>query len=787
MFPSVREHASHPGLFALATLTLALGIGGATTMYSTLSGAGGSGVPNVAGQERVGRVFASNAAAGVSRGTVSWDEFEAIRQAVPAFESLAAFTSAPMLLGERDAERPAEVMHVTPNLFTTVGLPLAAGRGFGSDESQPGAPAVAVVGEQFARSRWGSARRAVGQRLTLGGADATVVGVLSDASWFPSRGTALWMPIAGRGAGSGRSSSVILVGRLKQGTTWDRARAQASVVGRRLAQTRPEAGRGWTLTIVTLDEDVSARARFGALGLLGPAMVVLLIACCNVANLLLARGARRERELAIRAALGASRWALVRGRLAEAAWISAAAGAFGLPIAYWGIRGVRAWIDAHKPGVADGVRLDGAALFFTLAVVVAAPLLIGLFPAVASARHPVSLGLQDDVRHRRARRGPYGGRDLLVVLEMALAVALVLWAGMFGAFIYEMNRVEMHFDASHVLAVDLDAPGPAAPATRVLEAVRAVPGVAAAALAEMRFPTGQRGVPISVEGCAASDVPPLAPTVAVGAQYFETLGMPLLQGRAIDDTDVPGAPAAAVVSEWLAARCWPTGTAIGHRVRLGGLPSGLTIVGVVPDAMTSHALANLMPKPPIYVAAAQQKNRADALLIRAHGSPASVAGKVRSAIRGVDSRQALADLDTLEASAGTRFAEGWMAIGLMDAFAVLALALAAIGVFSVTSYWVAERTHEFGVRMAVGASAGDILRLVMARGLKVAGIGAAAAAVLAVALTRVMWAELIAVGASSPAGFLAIAAVLSLVMVAACLLPARRATRVDPVVALRAE
>jgi putative ABC transport system permease protein len=792
MLPSLREHKAHPGIFALATLTLALGIGGATTMYSTLAGAG-AGVARIPGQDRVGRVFATNPAAGVARGAVSPEEYEAIREAVPAFDGLAAFSAAPMLLEEQGGERPVEVMRVTPNFIGTLRLPLVAGRGFRLDETHPGTPAVAVVSERFGRSRWGTAGRALGQRLRLGGSDAVVVGVLSDASWFPSRGNEIWVPLAGHDAAAGDAANAFLVGRLRRGENWDRARAQLSVVGRRLGDLRPET-RGWALAVVPLNDDAEKRARFGLLGLLGPAVVVLLIACCNVANLLLARGARRERELAVRSALGATRWTVVRERLAESGWISATAGALGLTLAYWGTRGVRAWIDWHKPGIGDGVRLDGAALVFTLTVVAAAPLLIGLAPALASVRHPVSLRLRDDARQRRARRGPYGGRDLLVAIEMALAVALVLSAGMLGALIWEMNRIELHFDAARVLAVSLDVSGPARPGGRVrallphvLETVRAIPGVKVAAVGEGPFPMGVRQVQIAIEGCAGSPVPSLAPTIAVGTRYFETLGLTVLQGRAIDDTDVLGAPPAAVVSEWLARRCWATRSAVGHRIRIGSSRSWATIVGVVPDAMTSQALANLMSRPPIYLAASQQRSPAETLIVRVEGAPASVASAMRSAIRAIDSRQSLSDLSTLDVAVSDRLAEGWLTIGLMDAFAVLALALAAIGVFSVTSYWVAERTHEFGVRIAVGATAGSILRLVMGRALSVAGIGAAAAALLTVAMTRVVWSELIAVGARSPAGFVAIAGVLSLVMVGACLLPARRATRVDPVVALRAE
>jgi putative ABC transport system permease protein len=796
MMHSLREHAAHPGVFALAVLTLALGIAGATTMFGTLSGMG-SGLPRIEGQEDVGRVFATEPASGTTRGSVSFDEYLSIQSAATAFADLAAFASSPVLLQEAAGETSTEVLRVSQNFFRTLGFGVVAGRQFRTDECRPGAPLVAVVSERFARARWGVPTAAPGQHLRLSGTDHLVVGVLPDSNWFPAKGgAAIWVPLAPVDAADGTAAGVYLVGRLGPGETWARAGAQLHAAGRRLVEEHPDTRRGWSLAVIPLREDAMKRTGFGLFGLLGPAVVVLLIACGNVANLLLARGTRREREMAVRAALGASRFALVRERVAESAWMAGSAGLLGLLLAYWGTGGARAWIDRFKPGLADDVQLSAPVLAFALVVTALTPLVFALLPAWLATRQPFTEALHESGRHRASRRGPYGGRDLLVIVEMALAVVLVLTAGLFGTFVWEMNHIDRHFESSQVLAASLDlsrvrtAGGEgreAAFVESVLEAVRAVPGVRSAAVGQAPLTIDERPVTVVIEGCQATVVPAVVTTTSVGPRYFETLGLRLGEGRPIDERDQPGAPATAVVSEWLARRCWPGGSALGRRLRLGPAAAWTTVVGVVPDAMTSSALGRFLPQAPVYLAAAQQRTRAGTLLVRAKGNPLAILRPVRDAVRAVDGNQPLSELSPLDALLSGKFAEGWLLIGLMESFAALALALAAVGVFGVTSYSVAERTREFGVRIAIGASRGDILGLVMRRALTVVGIGTVAAAVLTLAVTRVMFAELILVGTHSPAGFVAIAGVLSSVAILACLVPAARATRVDPVVALRAE
>jgi len=791
-----REMFTHPGVALLAILTLALGIGGSTTMYSMLSGIG-LGIGPVAAPDRVGRIFASNPALGASRSPLSVDEFFAIQSGASAFQDLAAYTGESLLLEEGGTVSSLEAMRISPSFFHTLGFELLAGRSFRDDECRAGAPKVAIVSERFSRKRWDGPAGALGRTVRLAGADHTIVGVLPGTAWFPAPGADVWTPLEMSGRADADESDLFLIGRLRSAATWERARAELRTIGAGLAEHRQDTRRGWSVTAVSVAEDAMKRAGFGLFGLLGPAVVVLLIACSNVANLLLARGVRREREMAIRLALGASRGRLVRERLAESAWLAAGAGAIGIVFAFWGTRAARAWLDRFKPGLADGLRLDPSALAFAVAVTALTPLLFGLVPALITTKPKIAQSLHETARHRSARKGPYGVRDLLVIVEMALAVVLVLTAGLFGAFVWEMNHIERGFDAAHVLAVGLDVSrvsrtdgdaGARRLVGSVLESVRAVPGVSAVTVADRAVPIDERPVPVTIEGCKGGESRLAVPLMAVGPAYFAVLGLPILQGRGIDAADVVGAPAVAVVSEALARRCWEGRPAVGRQLRLGDRSSAwTTVVGVARNAMSSRALGGILGPPPVYLPAAQRHAVASTVLIRADGDVLALAKSVRRAVWSVDGSQPLADLGRVDDAIAKRLAEGWMMTGLMQAFAGLALALAAIGVFGVTSYSVAERTREFGIRVAMGAKPADILRLVMARALTVVAIGTIAAAVMMIGVTRVMWAELLNLGIHSPMGFVAIAAILASVAVSACLLPARRATRADPVVALRAE
>jgi len=793
-----RELRAHPGVAAGAILTLALGIGGSTTMYSVMSGIG-SGVASGVDADRVGRIVGSNPRLGTDRGPLSVDAFLAIRAGTDALEEAAAFSDDSALLdGEKGASGASvAVTRISPGFFSTLGFTLSAGRPFREDECRSVAAPVVIVSERFCARRWpGGMTAAIGQTVSLGGEAHTVVGVLPDRLWFGGPGTDLYAPVALEAAGGGRSP-VFVVGRLRPRAAWSAAQVELLRTASRIAKDDPEVEPGWTIRAIPLREDAMKRARFGLLGVLGPAVVVLLIACGNVAHLLLARGSRREREMAIRAALGAGRFRLVVERLAESAWIAALAGLLGLAFALWGTAAARAWIDRFKPGMADAVRHDTSSLAFVVGLTVLTPPLFGLLPALRASKPNLAGALHGTAGQKARRRGAYGGRDLLVILEMALAVVLVATAGLFAAFFWELNHIEQRYDASRLLAVQLDL----SRATRaggdeqarrlvasIVASVRSIPGVREAAAAQMPVPIGGRPDPRVLEGCVArANAPSSVPVLAVGDGYFAAIGLPILRGRGIERTDVAGSPPVAVVSESVASRCWPGLDAVGRRVRVSDAAAWATVVGVVRDPMASHALAGILPMAPVFLPAVQRGGAVGSLLVRAEGDALSLAHPVRDAIRAVDRNQPVAETVLLADLISRRFVDGWMLIGLMNVFAALALALAAVGVFGVTSYSVAERTREFGIRVAMGATPAGIIRMVTGQALGVVAIGAVLAALGTAAVTRVMWAELLVVGASSWLGFASIAAVIGLVALAACVIPARRATRVDPVVALRAE
>jgi putative ABC transport system permease protein len=812
-----REWRAHPGLSILALVTLALGIGGSTTMFGVMAGIG-TGMPPVADGDRVARIFASNPQVGTVRGSFTLEEYDLLRGSLASFDAVAAFTSQRVTLDEHGSSRSVDASQVSADYFRVLGFTLAAGRTIRVDECASGANGVVIVSERFATERWPSATAALGRVVTLDGEPHTVIGVLPDRSWFPAKSAEVWTPLdlkpaaaspAVPGAATSGDARISVIARLRPSSAWPSARAELQAVGSRLVARDPSEREGWSVVAIPLSEDAMKRAGYGLFILLGPAVVVLLVACTNVAHLTLARALRRQKEMAVRAALGANRLRLVRDRLAEGAWLAGAAGLFGLVVAYWGMTAARLWINAFKPGLADSVRLNPGALAFALGLTGLTPLVFGLFPAISASRANVVSVLHDSARRAAGRRGPYGTRDLLVIVEMALAVGLVVTAGMFGAFVWEMNHIERGFDASKVFVVRVDgatkasvsqpAGGRDGAGARVgvdpddlLARVRAVPGVRAAGWADapVPFELDRRRMTVAFDACdATSSTPPrVAPVGAVGDGYFRALGLTILRGRAIDASDSVGGPPVVVVSEALARRCW-SGNPIGRRVRLGNASAPWsTVVGVATDALTSGPLSAIVQMAPAYQSVAQSTGvAATSLVVRTDGDRAAVARGVQRVVRESRAARGVPDISLLDDALAKPFVEGWLMIGLMDAFAALALVLAAIGVFGVTAYSVAERTREFGIRMALGARPSDVLRSVIGRALAVVALATVAAVGVVFAVTRVMWAELITLGAHSPLGFVAIAALLGTVSIVACVWPARRATRVDPVTALRAE
>ena len=770
-------------------------------------------VPPGVEADRVGRIVWTSLDESGLRSPLTAEEYvrlkagavatDAAKTGAGPFEFVSASADLTLTLGEDGPDVP--VRRISADFFPTFGFRVSAGRTFTTDDERDEGRRVAIASEAFLRH---SPALALGRTVRLAGDDYTIVGILPDRHWFPSPGGIdVWLPLTVSGDGTPLVPSVTVTARLRSTSDEAQARTQLAVMTGRLpsasAMARPR-----KLTLFTLDQDVTKRMGFGLAGLVAPALVVLLIACGNVANLLLARAARREREMAVRAALGASRLRLIRERLAESVWPAAFGGGFGLLLAFFSVRLLRAWVGSFEPSraAAEAIRLDTRALLFALAVTVAIPFVFGLVPALAASRPNLVSALHQSPGRRKPRRGPYRGRDLLVIVEIGLAVVLVVCAGMFSRFFVELGRVEWGFDPSRLLAVELelkhDREHPEADALRASEVIAelqrlpGVEGVASGGLVGLR--SSHSGDPIEFEGCAAGPASVGAVSIPVDGRYFTTLALPVRIGRAITSDDTAGAPRVGVISARHAARCWPGQNPVGRRFRVRGTTSAwATVAGVAADQMTTRAVPD-MPQP-VYVPVTQSADvpgkgggvlgffPASMLFVRAKGDPATLTGAVRAAIRRIDPRQSFEIVGRVDESL-RRQTEGTPLITrILGGFGMFALALAALGVFSVISYMVAERTREFGIRIALGASRADVLRLVVGQAAVIVAIGAVVSIAGTLALTWASFREMADLAVTDYRLWAGVTAMLALVAFAATVVPARRATRVQPVVALRAE
>jgi predicted permease len=693
---------------------------------------------------------------------------------------------------------------VSAEYFDVLGLRAAAGRLFAAADDRAGAPPVVVLGHGLWRRRFGGDPSIVGREVALDGAPHTVVGVLQahprvrDEVFAPLALTA--QEIAATG-----TRAYTTIGLLRADATLAAAQAELAEIAARLAAARPHSNTGVGVELVPIREQIVGGGSAPALMLLGAAGFVLLIACVNVANLLLARAATRAREVAVRTALGATRGRVVRQVLTETVLLGALGGGLGTLLAIVGLDALVAVLPATIPRLEE-VSIDGVVLGFAAAASLLVGVAFGLAPAFGVVRRPGELRpgeLQSSgrgtasVERRRTR-------DLLVAAEVACAAVLLTGAGLMARSLWALHRVEPGADTGRTLVARLALPAARYPdaarivATydRILDGLAAIPGVVSAAAAN-NVPLSGEGFQISfaVAGRPAP-APDRVPTTLhqiVSADYFRTLGVPVVEGRAFAATDRADAPRVGIVNETMARRAWPDGGALGARVTLDdGVEEPLEVVGVVAD-VRHHGPARA-PEPELYVPHAQAppiawrwQEGGMSLLVRADAAPAAVLPRARAAVAAVDRELPVFGLTTLEQVVDDSVASTRALMRLLVAFAGLALILAAVGVYGVVSYGVAQRTRELGIRVALGAAASSVRRLVLGRGMAVAGLGIALGTAASVVLARTLRASLYGVGPTDPATLAGVAAILAAVSAAACWLPARRAARLDPVVALKTE
>jgi predicted permease len=785
------------GLAALAALALALGIGLTTTMFSILDAMVLRGLP-FANASRLMHLEMSRLSHHQGSLEVPVHDYLDWRDRQRSFEGLAAFRSGSMTIsapGER-AER-VQGAHITAGAFELVGVRAALGRTLAPEDDRPGAAPVVILGHALWRDRFGADPGALGTTLRVDGQTTTIVGVMPERFQFPVR-DALWVPLRPdplalpRGTGD----TLEVFGPLKPGLSLEQARAEMATITRALELEHPDtnAGLGSVVKPYTV-EFVGEQAVALLWVMLAAVFGVLLVACANVANLLLARASLRVREMGIRTALGASRARLVAQLLGESAVLAGLGGLVGLLLARLGVLWFNRSIPLEMAPFWFDVRIDArAALFVTLLVMLSA-LVAGLAPALQASRGDVSEVLRDDARTGTGLRLGRLSRAL-VTAEVALACGLLVAAGLMIRSVANLRPSHFPFATANLLTARVvlnetgypDAERRAAFYAELERRLGALPGVRKAALGLMLPGPGGARDKVAIEGAPLQDERQLPLTVwsAVSRGFFEAFEVGLLQGRGFEPRDDARAPRVAIVNRAFVARHFPDGQAIGRRVRLvfpGSDPAWREIVGVVPDL---NIAVPLRPqREAVYLPLAQAPERGAFLVLRTAGPPLALASSLRGALAELDPDLAAENVQTF-ARAIHGLMWGYQVIGrLFVAFGAAALLLAAIGVYGVMAFAVGQRTREIGLRMALGASGFDILAMILGQGGRQLGLGLAAGLVLALALSRLVAFGLVGVSPNDPGTFATVVLTLLGAGLAACLGPARRAARLDPAGALR--
>jgi putative ABC transport system permease protein len=790
-----RALAREPGSSLVAVLTLVLGIGATTAIFSVVKAVLLNSLPYAAPEELV--LVRERKPEG-SNELVSPPTFLDWRSRVTALESLAAYRQVRYAF-RTDAE-PLDLPSVraTPELFRLLGVGAAVGRTFTDDEGAPGRDRVAILSHGLWTRHFGSNPAVVGRSIALDTQLYTVVGVMGEDFQFPpGSGNQLFTPLSfdpndahGR---SRRARALNVVGRLADGVSRDRAQEELAAIASSIAEEFPDTNAGWSARVESVQEELVAAARPALLVLLATVSFLLLIACANVASLMLARLSTRRREMALRSALGADRSAIVRQVVAESLLISGTGGGLGVLAALFGVRLARHLPLARVPRL-DEIAIDPGVLAFTALVAVAVAFLFGLLPALHASRRELAPSIGES-----PRAGSAGLRRLLGSIagfEVALALVLLVGAGLSLRSFREMMRVDPGFRPDSLLAAQIYLPQARYPDeasrlrffTDALARLRTLSGVqsAGAASALPMHPVGiDFALPFSIEGRnpPASGEEPRADIRAATAGYFETMKIPLLSGRLIDERDRADAPHVVVINETLARRYFPGEEPMGKVIVN---PHGKAeIVGVVADVRQYGLDAE--PKPELYTPLPQGVFNGMTLVVRTTLEPESFAAELRRTIRDIDSDQAIFDLSTMQQAIARWVFLPRLSMTLLGSFAAAALALAALGIYGVIAYSVSQRTTEMGLRMALGARGPDLLRLVVGGSLRFVVPGIVAGLLLSIALARFLSGQLFSVSPFDPVVYLAVAILLGATALAASFLPARRATRVDPIEALRAE
>ena len=788
-----------PGFTAIAVITLALGIGANTAIFSVVNAVLLRPLPYPDPAALV-RIYEKETDTAIrsERLEVAPANFLDWQRQSRTLVGIAAWGQEEQALASQDLADPVVAAFVSYNFFSVLGVRPLWGRVFTPEEDKPDHDEFALLGYGLWQRRFGGDPNIVGQRVNLDGSQYAVVGIMPAGFQYP-RGAEIWTPLSLNANQTKMREAHFLqvIARRRPDASLPQVRAEMETIAGSLARQYPETNKNWTVNVVPLLEDEVGQVRTTMLLLMSAVGLVLLIACANVSSLLIARGATRRAEVTIRSALGASRWRIVRQLLTESAMLAGLGGGLGLLLALWGTEALLALSPSDIPRM-QTVSVDLRALGFTTAVTVLAGLIFGAVPALQAAR----INLQESLKEggRSASGAPAQKRifGALVVSEIALALIVLVGAGLLLNSFLRLLRVDIGVQTSNLLTVEVNLPsarysGKDWRAQRlnfygeVIERIRELPGVeSVGAIDSLPLSGDQRVWTFRKEGqnLAPSERPVSGFQIAT-TDYFRAMGMQIRRGRAFAESDRAGSQQVAIVNESFARQFYTNEDPLGQRIIIRDRPEASEIVGVVNDIR--HFGPDKAPGPEMYVPYNQLVAGAVPLVIRTKSEPEALIGAVRKEIQYVDREVAIGKVRTMTQMMSATLAERRFALLLLGAFAAVALALAAIGIYGVMAYAVTQRTREIGIRIALGAQTGDVLRLVIKQGLSLALIGVVIGLFGAFALTRLMKDLLFGLSATDPPTFIMIALLLTFSMLLACWIPARRAMKVDPMVVLHCE
>ena len=797
---AVRGLLKRPGFVAVAVITLALGIGGSTSIFTVVDAALLRGLPYKQ-PDRLYHLWEKTPQEQFSKREFSYPDYQDYQQN-NVFEGLAAYTGGRVLLSGVGDPEFVGGPRVSANFFSVLGVDPIIGRTFQTGEDQPGGPKVAVLNYGLWQRRFGGDPNVIGRALTINGASYTVVGVLPQSFQFALRPNDLWIPYQPTQNQLTRRPlhGTNLIGRLKPGVDAAQAQSELNVIAARIEKEYSESHAGTTMRLVPLYEEVIGKVRPILLVLLAGVGFVLLIACANVASLLLTRSLGRQKEVAIRSALGASRWRVVRQLLTESLVLSLLGGAAGLIVAYWSVPALVSALPQNQLIAMPFLKtlgLDTRILLFSFGLSLFTGVVFGLAPSLQSSRLDLNEVLKEGGR-TMAAGASHRLRSAMVVTEIALAVVLLIGAGLMMKSLLRLLQTNVGFQTDNLMTMTV-----VLPAAKFTEAnqiinvqqqlqdrLQSLPGVSSAGTIDILPLNGGNTSRFFVDGEPAP--PPGQETEAnvrvVSDTYFKTLGVPFLSGRMFDERDGPDKPGVVIIGKTVADRLFAGRDPVGRKLRYSasqGTPD--LIVGVVGDVKTTGLDESV--RPVLYYPFRQSAAPIANFVLRTDVDPNALATSIRKEVRDLEPNAAILNLNSMDqmiAQTPASFMRRFPAL-LISIFALVALLLASIGIYGVVSYSVSQQTHYIGVRMALGANSSDILRMVLKEGLllAIAGVGIGIAA--AFALMRLLRTLLFEVSTSDAMTFTLVAGALFVVALLACYLPARRATKVDPLVALRYE